>query len=190
MHVLDTLLEITNILSEYLQREWINLQGAKEVADSSVETLKGYRTDVNLKPFGLRHASLCMIEYDLQEPVLGRTQRPPWRIAEGSSSGDRFSDAKQSFRVTYYEFIDVLLEELNTHFKDREFSALVSVEKLFMSAFTDSEPSEDSLTIAAKFYQSDIDEKRLRNELKVSYSFVKRQSSNPPKSQSFSCLNC
>ena len=123
----------------------------------------------------------AMIDHDLQEPTLGRSCRPPQRIDEGSSSGDNFSDVKQSFRVTYYELLDVLVEELNSRFKDQEVSALISVEHIFVGAYSDTEPSEESLQKLVAFYQSDIDERRLRNELKVFYAFVKQHVSALPQ---------
>ena len=126
-------------------------------------------------------ACKAMIDHDLQEPTLSRSRRPPQRIAEGSSSGDAFSDAKQSFRVTYYEFLDVLVEELNSRFKDQEVSTLISMEHIFMGAYSDTEPSEDSLKKLAAFYQSDIDEGHLRNELKDFYTFVKWHVSALPR---------
>ena len=100
-----------------------------------------------------------MTDHDLQEPTLGTSRRPPPRIAKGSSSGDTFSDAKQSFRVTYYELLNVLIEEQNARFKDQEVSALISMEHIFVGAYSDIEPSEDSLQKLAAFYQSDIEEK-------------------------------
>ena len=180
LKVLDTLLEVTNILSEYLQHEHINMREAKEVADSSILTLEGFRTDAKFNGFWTE-ACRAMADYDLQEPTLGRSRRPPERIAEGSSSGDTFSDAKQSFRVTYYELLDVLVEELNSRFKDQEVSTLISMERIFVGAYRDTEPSEDSLKELAEFYQSDIDECRLTNELKVFYTFVKQHVSTIPR---------
>ena len=106
-----------------------------------------------------------MNEHDLQEPTVGRSHRPPQRVAEGSSSGDTFSDAKQLFSVTYFELLDVLMEELKSRFKDREVSTLISMEQIFMGVYSKTEPSEDSLQKLTAFYHSDIDEYRLRNEL-------------------------
>jgi hypothetical protein len=122
-----------------------------------------------------------MTDHDLQEPTLGRSHWPPRRIAEGSSPGDAFSDAKQSYRVTYYELVDVLVEELKSRFKDHEVSVLISMEYIFVGAYSDTEPAEDSLQNVITFCQSDIDERRLRNELKVYYSFVKQHISAIPR---------
>ena len=90
-----------------------------------------------------------------------------WRMAEGSSCGDVFSDVKQSYRVTCYELLDVLVDELKSRFKDQEVSVLISMERIFVGAYSDTEPSEDSLQNIVTFYQSDVDERRLRNELMV-----------------------
>ena len=95
--------------------------------------------------------------------------------------GDAFSDAKQSYRVTYYELLDVLVEELKSRFKDQEVSVLISIERIFVDAYSDTEPSEDSLQNVVTFYQSDVDECCLRNELKVFYSFVKQHISAVPR---------
>ena len=178
--VLNSLLEVTNVLSEYLQHEQINMREAKEVADSSILTLEGFRSD---EKFNNIWTEVCkaMTDYDLQEPTLGRSHRPPRRIAEGSSSGDAFSDAKQSYRVTYYELLDVLVEELKSRFKDQEVSVLISMEHIFVGAYSETEPSEDSLQNIVTFYRSDIDERRLRNELKVFYTFVKQYISAIPR---------
>lgn len=181
-NVLNCVLEITNILSEYLQREQITVKDAKEVAHSTTVTLKDYRTDIKFDKFWTE-AHKAMSEYNLQEPVLYRSRRPPQRIDEGSSSCDNFSDVKQSFRVVYYEFLDVLVQELSSRFKDKDLSVLVSLEKLFVGAYRDSEPSEECLKDIANFYQSDIEEERLRNELKVFYSFVKRHVSTVPQAE-------
>ena len=93
-----------------------------------------------------------MTDHDLQEPTLGRSHRPPLRVAEGSSSGDAFSDAKQLYRVTYYELLNVLLEELKSRFKEQEVSVLISMEHIFLGAYSDIEPSEDSLHNVVTFY--------------------------------------
>ena len=178
--LLTALLEVTNVLSEYLQHEQINMREAKEVADSSILTLEGFRTDEKFNNFWTE-ACKAMTDHDLQEPTLGRSHRPPRRIAEGSSSGDAFSDAKQLYRVTYYELLDVLLEELKSRFKEQEVSVLISMEHIFVGAYSDTEPSEDSLQNLVTFYRSDIDERRLRNELKVFYTFVKQHVSAIPR---------
>ena len=179
LKVLNALLEVTNVLSEYLQHEQINMREAKEVADSSILTLEGFRTDEKFNNFWTEVCK-AMTDHDLQEPTLGRSHRPPRRIAEGSSAGDAFSDAEQSYRVTYHELLDVLVEELKSQFKDQEVSVLISMEHIFVGAYSDTEPSEDSLQNIVTFYQSDIDERRLRNELKVFYSFVKQHISAIP----------
>lgn len=66
-------------------------------------------------------------------------------------------------------------------FKDQEVSTLISMERVFVGACRDAEPSEDSLKELAEFYQSDIDERRLTNELKVFYTFVKQHVSTIPR---------
>ena len=168
------------MLSEYLQHEQINMREAKEVADSSILTLEGFRSDEKLYNIWTEVCK-AMTDYDLQEPTLGRSHRPPRRIAEGSSSGDAFSDAKQSYRVTYYELLDVLVEELKSRFKDQEVSVLISMEHIFVGAYSETEPSEDSLQNIETFYRSDIDERRLKNELEVFYTFVKQYISAIPR---------
>lgn len=178
--VLNALLEVTNVLSEYLQHEQINMREAKTVADSSVLTLEGFRTDEKFSNFWTE-ACKAMTDYDLQEPTLGRLRRPPRRLSEGSCSGDTFADAKQSFRVTYYELVDVLVEELKSRFKDQEVSVLISMEDIFVGAYSQMEPSEDSLQQVVLFYRSDIDERRLRNELMVFYTLVKQHASSVPR---------
>ena len=172
LKVLNALLEVTNVLSEYLQQEQINMREAKVVADSSVLTLEGFRTDEKFNNFWTE-ACKAMTEHDLQEPTIGRSRR--------ISSGDAFSDAKQSYRVTYYELLDVLVEELKSRFKDQDVSVLISMEHIFVGAYSDIEPSEDSIQTVVTFYRSDIDERRLRNELKVFYSFVKQHLSAIPR---------
>ena len=86
LNVLNALLEVTNVLSEYLQHEQINMREAKEVADSSILTLEGFCSNEKFNNFWTE-AYKAMTDHDLQEPTMGRSHRPPRRIAEGSSSG-------------------------------------------------------------------------------------------------------
>ena len=59
------------------------MREAKDVADSSVFTLEGFRTDEKFNSFWTV-ACKAMNEHDLQEPTVGRSHRPPRRVAEGS----------------------------------------------------------------------------------------------------------
>ena len=38
--------------------------------------------------------------------------------------------------MTYFELLDVLIEEFKSHFKDREVSTLISMELIFMGAYS------------------------------------------------------
>ena len=172
--ILDSLLKVTGVLSDYLQGEVVLLLNARNAASSTISTLKLYRTDAKFLVFWSA-AEHVASELDLEPPQVPRRRKVPKRIDDGTSDGDFPESLEAVHRPIYFQLIDLLQTELEERFASNNHEALISIETLLLDSIVKSEPSAECITKVTNFYGNDLDPTKLEVELSIFYHQIKNE---------------
>ena len=172
--ILDSLLKVTSVLSDYLQGEQVLLSTAKNAAASTISTLKSYRSDAKFDEFwaAAEHVSS---ELDLEPMHLPRKRKVPRRFDEGTSEGDCPDSPEAVHRPIYFQLIDLLESELKHRFSSNNHEALIAVETLLTDSIVKPEPSSDYIRKVKHFYGDDFNLTKLEVELSIFYHQIKNE---------------
>ena len=107
-----------------------------EVTQSYLSRL---RCDKSFKEFYTSVAKEA--EQHTEDPVLPRSKRPPRRIDEGDPP-HQFQSAEDYYRSFYFEALDLVSEQMRTHFNQDSLAIPKELEKLSVQAANQQAPSQ------------------------------------------------
>ena len=172
--VLDALLKVTGVLSDYLQGEVVLLSNARNAASSTVSTLKSYRTDSKFLEFwSAAEQATCDLHFE--PPHVPRRRKVPRRIDDGTSDGDSPDSPEAVHRPIYFQLIDLLQVELEERFASNDHEALIAIETLLLDSIVKSEPSAECIAKVTSFYGNDLDPTKFEVELTIFYHQIKNE---------------
>ena len=161
----------TEQLSRTLQSKDTTVQEAREAALVTENFLRRQRTDSTFEDF---YKALVADSQNLtEEPVLPRQRKLPRRIDDGAPSHHP-STPSDMYRQKYFEALDVVCEEINRRFDQKDLKVVIDIESLLLdSANGITRDIPDSIT---NTYRSDIDKERLSLHLQMLPDAVKQYS--------------
>ena len=113
--VLNDLLSKCRTISDYLQREDIDIVTALQVVDTTIATLKSMRNEVTFKKF-FDEASKLADEMEV-EITESRPRKVSRRLDDNPDSEHLITDIEEKFRVTFfYEVLDIMISEFERRF--------------------------------------------------------------------------
>ena len=113
--VLNDLLSKCRTISDYLQREDIDIVTALQVVDTTIATLKSMRNEVTFKKFFYEASKLAdEMEVEITE---SRPRKVSRRLDDNPDSEHLITDIEEKFRVTFfYEVLDIMISEFERRF--------------------------------------------------------------------------
>ena len=152
----------TEQLSRTLQSKDTTVQEARDAALVTENFLRRQRTDTAFKDFykGVVAASENLTD----EPVLPRQRKLPRRIDDGASSHHP-STPSEMYRQKYFEVLDVVCDEINRRFDQKDLKVVIDIERLLLdSANSVTRDIPGSIT---DMYRRDIDKECLSLHLQM-----------------------
>ena len=108
------LLSKCQTISNYLQKEDIDIVSALQVVDSTVKTLQSMRNETAFK-FFYDEASRLTEEMDI-EIAVPRPRKATRRLDEYHENQHFLTSNEEIFRVTFYEVLDIMISEFGRRF--------------------------------------------------------------------------
>lgn len=159
----------TEQLSRTLQSKDITVQEARQAALVTEKFLRRQRTDSIFEDF---YKVIVKESQNLtEEPVLPRKRKLPRRIDDGAASHNP-STAADMYRQKYFESLDVVCEEINRRFDQKDLKVAIDIECLVLDAangIAKNIPESIKST-----YGNDIDMNRLSLHLQMLPDAVKQ----------------
>ena len=104
----ERILLITDNLSMTLQKESMSAAEAQEIAQLTVDTLKGMRNDDAFKLFFQLVESICE-RTNTEEAILPRKRKAPRRLEVGEGEGHHSATVEEHYRQKYFEALDLAI---------------------------------------------------------------------------------
>ena len=108
LHLSKKVLQITDNLSRALQKQSMSAADGQEIAQMSLETLKGMRTDEVFSLFFALVGQSCQ-HAGTNEPVRPRKRKAPSRLEVGSGDGFHSITVEEHYRRQYFEALDLAI---------------------------------------------------------------------------------
>lgn len=171
-----TIYSITDNLSKALQAEALSAMESQETAKLSFETLQRMRSQENSDAFFDTVKSKAERIDFIEEPSLPRKKRTPnYRTLEqyfdvqglaSNSVAYHPSDARESFRLIYFEVLDSIISVIKERFNQPSFQAYMKMESFLLKAINGSCTKEEHEFLHENYY-ADIDVDFLEAEKEV-----------------------
>ena len=166
----------TEEVSLLLQGKSTTLEDACQQVAVAKRYLEKQRTDDSFNAF---YQKAVVDSRDLTEPpCLALARRPPRKIDDGSSP-HVFETPKEYYRKTYYEVIDIIVQELSRRFDQVSLRLVMQIESTLLMAANNKGP--ETITVdemILTFYKHDFDEGKLLRQIKMLPDFVQEMKKN------------
>ena len=151
-------------VSATIQGKDISAEDSSQASKSLIFHLKRLRTDAEFERFFDR--ILEESKDKTKAPVLPRNRRVPARFEIGESSTHHFhTDIREFYKQQYFEVIDLLKEETDRRFKQRNFSIIRDLENFLIKSANGENVNIGQ--IANELYKDDIDMDRLKMQAEM-----------------------
>ena len=161
----DRILNITDNLSKTLQSQSMSAVETQHIAELTVKTLQGMRTDDMYKTF-LDFATKTSTDLGVAEPVLPRPRKVSRRLDDGASQCYQSSSVQEHYSRLYYEAMDLAKTSIKDRFDQPGFHMYRNLETVLVNAANKKEYIEELKEILA-FYSDDFNEAELRTQLQI-----------------------
>lgn len=151
-------------LSKSLQGKDTSLQEAISAVNLAKKFYRRQRTEEAFSQFYDKVVDAAN-ELDIAKPQLPRYRRAPRRLDDGSQP-HQYNGPKDFFRHQYFQACDLLLQELEDRFEQRQLlPPVISLENLFLEA-ANGKPYEKSIQdVQSSCYKDDINFELLQKQL-------------------------
>ena len=170
IHLAETLLRITDNLSQTLQSTQHTAIDAQKNARDSVSTLQSIRSDEHFQMFYSKVKSFAEA-HDASSPTLPRKRNPSQRkidsfYATSNATAHHPATPEDEYRKQYFESIDMIVECIKTRFDQDDYEKYACSEQLLLKALR-RENYADELKSIVDFYGDDFDRDILDTQLKT-----------------------
>ena len=160
---------VTEQLSITLQGQNTTLYEAKHASSLSESYLRKQRSD---SAYDVFYDNILKESQNLTaEPVLPRQRKLPKRLDNGADSYE-FQSPKDYFRQKYFEVLDIVTNEINRRFDQRDFCVASDLEKMIIDA-ANGNVNTIPETVRS-MYEKDLDMSRLFTHLNMLPDIVKQ----------------
>ena len=161
----EKIMRHTDALSRALQRPQLTSVEGQEIAALTVKTLQSIRTESAFDSFWSveeqRRESL-----DLEMPSLPRRRKVPKRLDDGNAAPEYPSTAKNMYRQSYYEALDLAVNSISQRFDQPGFRVYSNLEQLLFKACT-GDNYQSALDVVCTSYKGDLEPNELSSQLHV-----------------------
>ena len=133
LHLSKKVLQITNNLSRALQKQSMSATDGQEIAQMSLETLKGMRTDEAFSLFFALVGQSCQ-HAGTNESVLPRKRKAPSRLEVESADGFHSTTVEEHYRRQYFEALDLAISGIRKRFDQPGYAVYKNLEWLLVTA--------------------------------------------------------
>ena len=163
--IASKLFEVTDRLSQTLQKSTISACEGLKAAESVVRSLQQWRSDVCFN--GLMQESLHLSStLDAEPPAVPRQKKVPHKLDDGLP-GHHFKLAEEYYRAIYFKVIDEAIGAITSRFHGKGFEILVTAERVLLQAFTNTPVSQEDLKTLEEHFVDDLNFTRLKPQLEV-----------------------
>ena len=148
-----------------LQRKDISVQEAFSAVNVTRSFYQRPRQDDAFNKF---YESVVKNAQALQigEPMLPRYRRPPLHYDDGSPQYT-FSDPRSFYRQKYFESCDLLVQELNDRFFQRDVKPIITLESLLMKSANGDSCVQELSDMKESIFSTDACMDKLENQLRI-----------------------
>ena len=157
------ILKLTDNLSRTLQHQAMSAAEGQAVAELTVRTLKGMRTEESFALF-FDLVDCFHTATSTDPPVLPRKRRAPERYEIGSGEASYSATLEEHYRRQYYEALDIAVTSIMTRFDQPGYAMYRSLESLLVQAANGQE-NDQQLDIVTALYKADFDRALLSTKL-------------------------
>ena len=133
LHLCKKILKITDNLSQTLQSQSMSAAEGEDIAQLSVQTLEGLRTDESFALF-FELVSRCRESSSVSEPVLPRKRKFPGRFQVGMGEAVYSAPVEEHYRLQYYECLDLAISGIRDRFRQSGYATHSNLESLLITA--------------------------------------------------------
>ena len=157
------ILKITDNLSRTLQHQAMSAAEGQAVAELTVRTLKGMRTEESFALF-FDLVDRFRVVTGTDPPVLPRKRRAPQRYEIGSGEASHSATVEEHYRRQYYEALDIAIASITKRFDQPGYAMYKNLESLLVHA-ANGQDYDQYLGNVAAFYKDDFDQALLTAQL-------------------------
>lgn len=129
----ERILKITDNLSKTLQHQSLSAAQAQDIAELTVKTLKGIRTDEAFELF-FQLVECLRNRTDTEEPSLPRKRKAPKRLEVGDGDHYYSPTIQEHYRRQYFEAIDLAVSSIQDRFDQPGYAIYRNLEALLLKA--------------------------------------------------------
>lgn len=133
LHLSKKVLKITDNLSRALQKQSLSAAEGQEIAQISLETLIGMRTNEAFSLF-FKLVEQSRKHTDTDEPVLPRKRKAPSYFEVGSGEGFHRTTVEEHYRRQYFEALDLVISGIKKRFDQPGYAMYKNLEWLLVTA--------------------------------------------------------
>ena len=157
------ILKITDNLSRTLQHQAMSAAEGQAVAELTVRTLKGMRTEESFAMF-FELVNRFREMSGTDSPVLPRKRRAPQRFEIGSGEGSHSETVEDHYRHQYYEALDIAITSITTRFDQPGYAMYKNLESLLVCA-ANGQDCDEYFDHVTSLYKDDFDRALLSAQL-------------------------
>ena len=166
---------LTDNLSKTLQKEKMSALESKHLADLTVETLNGMRSDEHFNLF-FQSVKVKAVKFDIESPCLPRKRRrPKYSILQFVHGHEETSNktgaynpgtVEDHFRQIYYDALDTIIAAIDDRFEQPSFQFFLFIEQLLLKAIKEVSYEEPEMLYLKQYYD-DINVSALPAEFQI-----------------------
>ena len=161
----ERVLKITDNLSATLQKQSLPAAEAQSIAEMTIKTLEGMRSD---EAFGLffKLVECVRKSTDTEEPSLPRKRKAPRRFEIGDGEGYHSLTVEEHYRTMYFEALDYAVSGIKEHFDQPGYKIYKNLEGLLVKAANKQDYSAEFHEVIT-LYGDDFDQSELATHLQI-----------------------
>lgn len=154
----------TELLSRLLQSSTISVPEALKAAEQTRANLQFYREEGSWQEMWTSFQRDAA-RLNLDPPTVPRLRRPPRRLDEGALPCTQ--TAEQYYRMIFYQFLDNILETMNSRIQQPSLELYAKVEDVILRSANNRRTSDtdESITTICTHFRGDLDPRLLRLNL-------------------------
>ncbi len=155
----ERILKITDNLSKTLQHQSLSAAQAQDIAELTIKTLRGMRTDEAFELF------FDLVEHlrnhtNTEEPSLPRKRKAPKRLEVGSGDHYHSPTIQEHYRQQHFEAIDLAVSSIQDRFDQPGYAVYRNLEALLLKAANKEDYTAEFQEVTT-FYGDDFNKSEL-----------------------------
>ena len=157
--------KITDNLSRTLQAKSLSAAESYHLAEMTVTTLEGMRTEEAFELFFDR-LEILRQELSVEEPSLPRRKKPTRRFEYGDGKAYHSDTVAEYYRRQYFEVLDLAATSIKSRFDQPGYAMYSKLETVLLKGATQQDFSSEVEDVVS-LYKDDVDKAELTTQLEI-----------------------